>query len=58
MAVRFVHQPLTAEDTYAADPSHSEILGLPPADSPEAEMIGDLIAECIVGVHPAVEEIR
>ena len=56
--VRFVHQPLTAEDSFAADPSHSEIFGLPPADSPEAELIGDMIAECIIGVHPAVEEIR
>ena len=56
--VRFVHLPLTAEDTYAADPSHSEIWGLPPADSPEAELIGDMIAECITAVHPAVEEKR
>lgn len=51
--IRIVHQPLAAEDTYRADPSHSEILGLPPADSPEAELIGDMIAECITAVHPA-----
>ncbi len=56
--VRFVNRPLAAEDTYTDDPSHSEILGLPPADSPEAELIGDMIAECITAIHPAVEEKR
>lgn len=52
-SLRFVHKPLAAEGRYEADPSHSEISGLPPAVSPEAELIGDVIAECIQAVYPA-----
>lgn len=51
--LRFVHDPLEAEDGFEADPSHSEIMGLPPADSPDAELVGDMIAECVTEVHPA-----
>ena len=51
--LRFVHEPLAAEGEYEADPSHSEIVGLPQSDTPEAEMIGDLIAECVEAVYPA-----
>ena len=53
-SLRFLHKPLTAEGPYEADPSHSEILGLPLPDSPEAEMIGDVIAECIEAIYPAL----
>ena len=53
-SLRFVHQPLATEGEYEADPSHSEIVGLPQVDSPEAELIGDVIAECVKAVHPAV----
>ena len=52
-SIRFMHQPLAAEDGHEADPSHSEIVGLPQTDSSEAELIGDLIAECIEAVYPA-----
>lgn len=51
--LRFINKPLCADDEYEADPSHSEIVGLPGLDSPESEMIGDLIAECVVTLHPA-----
>ena len=51
--LRFVHEPLAAEGEYEADPSHSEIVGLPQSDTPEAELIGDLIAECVEAVYPA-----
>ena len=51
----FVHSPLVAEAGYAADPSHSEIRGLPESDSPEAEFIGDMIAKCVEANHPAVK---
>ena len=37
---RFIHKPLPANDQYEADPSHSEIIGLPPDGSPEAALIG------------------
>lgn len=55
-SLRIVHDPLDAEGRFEADPSHAEITGLPPGDSPEADMIGDLIAECVVAMHPAVGE--
>ena len=53
-ALRFVRKPLDAENGYEADPSHSEITGLPQGDSPQAALIGDLIAECIQAIHPAI----
>ncbi len=52
----FVHKPLVANCKYEADPSHSEILGLPPGDSPQAAMIGDMIAECVRATYPTVAE--
>lgn len=51
--IRFVHSPLEAGGGYAADPSHSEIRGLRQGDLP-LELIGDMIAECVEAVHPAV----
>ena len=53
--VRFIHAPLNADAVHEADPSHSEITGLPPGDSPRAELIGDMMAECVRTVHPAVK---
>ena len=52
--LRFVHDPLEAEGGFEADPSHSEIAGLPAADSPEAELVGEMIGECVTAVHQAV----
>lgn len=51
-----VHSPVEAEGEFEADPSHCEIAGLPPGDSDQAALIGDLIAECIIALHPALEE--
>ncbi len=34
------------------DPSHSEILGLPDSGTPEAHLIGDLIAKTVTAVYP------
>ena len=53
---RFIHTPLPAEGDYEADSSHSEIVGLPPGNSPQAALIGDMIAECIKAIHQAVQE--
>lgn len=50
----FVRKPLAATGEYPADCSHSEIVGLPPGDSTAAELIGDMIAECVHTLHPAV----
>ncbi|NPD21733.1 hypothetical protein [Alterinioella nitratireducens] len=54
--LRIVHDPLEADGDFEADHSHAEIDGLPPGDSPEADMIGDMIAECVINMHPAIEE--
>lgn len=54
--LRIVHDPLDARGDFDADPSHAEITGLPAGDSPEADMIGDLIAECVITMHPAISE--
>lgn len=54
--VGILHAPVDEEDGLEADPSHSEITGLPPGDSDQAALIGDLIAECVVDLHPALEE--
>ena len=50
------HAPIEATDAYEADDSHSEIGGLPAGDSEEAELIGDMIAQCIIELHPAIVE--
>lgn len=52
--LRFIYAPLAAEGKYQPDPSHAEIRGLPPGDSPEAALIGDMIAECTQTIHPAI----
>ena len=54
--LRIVHDPLEASCGFDADPSHSEIIGLPPCESDLAALVGDLIAECVTGMHPAFEE--
>ena len=53
-ALRFINAPLPAEEDYEADPSHSEIVGLPSPESLQAAIVGDMIAEYIVDTHPAV----
>lgn len=53
-SLRIIHDPLEATGGFDADPSHAEITGLPPGDSDQAVMIGDLIAECVIAMHPAV----
>ena len=55
-SLRIIHDPLEATDGFDADPSHAEITGLPPGDSDQAVLAGDLIAECVIAMHPAVVE--
>ena len=52
--LQIVHDPLEATDEFEADPSHAEITGLPPGESDQAILVGDLIAECVIRMHPAV----
>jgi len=51
--LRIVHDPLAAEGAFDADPSHAQITGLPPHGSDQAMLVGDLIAECVIVMHPA-----
>lgn len=53
--IRFVHKPSDADGDYEADPSHSEIIGLPPGDSSLGALIGDMIAECVETTYLAVQ---
>ena len=52
ITLRIVHDPLEAEGDFDADPSHAEIVGLPSGDSDQAALVGDLIAECVIDMHP------
>lgn len=47
-SISFEHKP--CDD----DPSHSEIFGLPVGETPEAELIGDMIAQTVTAVYPTV----
>jgi hypothetical protein len=59
LTLSFVHDPLDANSTYPADPSHSLINGIPTQDTPEAALVKDLIAECILApLFPAVPSDR
>lgn len=54
--LRIIHAPLDAEGELEEDPSHSEITKLPEPGSDQAEMIGEMIAECVCDLHPAIAE--
>lgn len=51
--LRFVHDPPTANGTHEADPSHSQIIGLPPFSSLSSKVVGNLIARRVQKLHPA-----
>jgi hypothetical protein len=54
--IAFIHDPLDAKPPNHPldDPSHALIDGLPhPDDTPQAEAIGDLIAETVLDTFPA-----
>ncbi len=53
--IAFISDPLNKESGYEADPSHSLITGLPDGTSEMAELIGDMIAECILDTYPAIK---
>ena len=50
----FRHAPSPANDKFDPDPSHAQLLGLPPFGTNEADLIGDYIADELVRrTHPA-----
>ena len=49
-----IHDPLDVDDEYPiADPSHALILNVPNTNDPEGELVGDLIADCVLQLFPA-----
>ena len=55
--LRIVHDPLEADEKFDADPSHAEITGLPPSESDLGVLIGDMMAECVIAMHPVNENV-
>ena len=53
--LQIIHDPLCAEKGREADPSHSEIRGLPIAGTSEASLVGDLILESLHDQHTISE---
>ena len=53
--INFVHTPSSGNSRFPyPDPTHSEILGLPPADDKNRSyIIADLIAKRVKALHPA-----
>lgn len=49
-----IHDPLEATADYPEDTTHAVILNLPPVGSEWASLAGDLLAERIERVHPAL----
>lgn len=54
--LRVIHTPLDAEEEFPADPSHSEITGLPSDNSEQADLVAEMIAKCVCALHPAIAE--
>ena len=53
LCIDVVQDPLEADDQWPDDPSHALMRGTPKIDDPRAEMIGDLIAQCVIDRFPA-----
>jgi hypothetical protein len=53
--IAFLYDPLDEDvaRNHREDLSHALIANVPNFDDPEAELIGDLLAECIAGTFPA-----
>jgi hypothetical protein len=48
-----IKDPLEADGQNLADPSHALIANVPDENDPNGELIGDLIAECVIELYPA-----
>ena len=48
--LRFVHNPLPPMDGKLSDPSHVLMHGIPEGSSSEADLVKDLLRECIIDV--------
>jgi hypothetical protein len=48
IVLAFLHDPLPAEKRWPADSSHAVIDGIPVENTPDAELIQDLLVDCIL----------
>lgn len=51
--LQFVRTPLCECEEHAADPTHCDIMTLPPPDPTFFDIIGDIIARSVIRLHPA-----
>ena len=51
--ISIIHDPLDPEGDWIADPSHALMTNVPGEDDPEGELVGDLIANCVLESFPA-----
>ncbi|WP_349369859.1 hypothetical protein [Salinarimonas sp.] len=51
--VDVVHDPLEPEGDWPADPSHALLTNVPAESDLDKDLVGDLIARCVVSLHPA-----
>ncbi|MCY3986898.1 MAG: hypothetical protein OXF23_07675 [Candidatus Dadabacteria bacterium] len=54
--LRIIHTPLDAEGHFLADPSHSEIVGLPSENPEKSDLIAQMIVQSVSCLHPGVAE--
>lgn len=54
--IKFVHDPLCATEKYPADPSHSDMIGVPARGAANERLVCEVIASCVTRMHKAVEE--
>jgi hypothetical protein len=52
----FIHDPLPAENGKPEDPSHAIVTGVPVIETPEGELIKDLLTHCILERFPVVPD--
>ena len=59
LRILFVLDPLDQDvaKQYPEDESHSLMVGVPKIDTPEGELVGDLLAECVIDSYPARREV-
>jgi hypothetical protein len=51
--ITVIQDPLDAEGDKPADPSHALMTNIPDEEHPEGELVGDLIAQCVLDIFPA-----
>jgi hypothetical protein len=52
----FLHDPLPAKGDFPEDQSHALIYGLPTLETPEAELVKDLLADCVLETFAVVPD--